>query len=1106
MSGEARRVTPDELLRMREDVWRKKVEGISLIAEYDVEPRFTEQAMRVLGAKYQKQPTEALRRSVLRRFPAVHAVCMSKVATEHYAHGTFWKGLSDVAGVVNDQTTQREWGEAFISNLAELGLPTFEDEDLRARYVARILMHSGVPTYCLKDYFRLVAERRRVRAGLEPEAFVEWAAARAATGRLTDVDVPVQRFLRRGGEFAIDVTDRVFELLDLVVAGAPVDDVPLPTRFADVARDMHARGLLAAARRRRESGADDGREAVAPHVVLDPYGRGPLLRLPAVDDTSNGTVTWVVGLDEAEQRVTSTSLWPGFHEPAPQVDLPIVRPVRQITASLIGHEDRPYTLSFVDDADPLLAFSEDGRGLRTSLPLPGAPIWLLFPGAPEEIQSEGEARILTHGVLPPGWAGWSLVLVDLEPLNHLVVGPTGRRHAVRTFTAARICLPEPVASTRTRDGEAIFSQLPKVELPRALDGVVWSISLTDADGTVLARADMSADHEVEGLWDHLERPLCGEFVLKVRGPWGRSATRRFTLVEGLDVECSPPWRRMTGSGLVPVTARVSVRRGLVLSEKVVQLAGHQVAGYVDVHDGTERMRLTVEPAHMSVSHVSEWGTPVPSITALALSTEDVLDDPGSLVLDAGAEAEPTLHLASSTGVIQVLRPKGALRGNAYRFDLHEITDTLRRLRNVRLALDSSGALVLATVRPKRLSGVIEMDGDVLVLEECADIDGLTALCYPTRAPWRGAESVPVSRGKADLPEWLRDAGPLLVSLRIDDPWVPEAVPSWPQPGTSRFVDGSGWLREGDPDEVALSAFLAGAAGELLESADPRRVWDTLAVVWSLGLGDRDQEVDLALRKSLVAQPRRAMDELLQSSVGSQAMPSLLIRTGLVWDESLAATATGVGALPWTRRNALVLSLVGGGADDESAEAAVELCGDVFLEIAGGNDPCATAGRFDQSSDLFVKHTEEVKQMFLRQLALVPKGLLHADSRVGAALQLVALRGHDDLQWLVRHVDQLGRDVRAAIESSGFEVGTVAVNARRHPVRRHGWRELPSWSLSMAIAARLAARGSREPRLAVLSGASAWASLAGLAPDLVTIDLILAELLVRAHFPIQRERM
>ena len=71
---------------------------------------------------------------------------------------------------------------------------------------------------------------------------------------------------------------------------------------------MHARGVLAAARRRRESGGDDGREAVAPHVVLDPYGRGPLLRLPAVDDTSDGTVTWVVGLDEAEQRVTSTSL------------------------------------------------------------------------------------------------------------------------------------------------------------------------------------------------------------------------------------------------------------------------------------------------------------------------------------------------------------------------------------------------------------------------------------------------------------------------------------------------------------------------------------------------------------------------------------------------------------------------------------------------------------------------------------------------------------------------------------------------------------------------------------------------------------------------------
>jgi hypothetical protein len=56
--------------------------------------------------------------------------------------------------------------------------------------------------------------------------------------------MPVNRFLRFGGEFAIDVTDRVFELLDIVSAGGDGSDVLLPERFRLKALEMQQAGRI----------------------------------------------------------------------------------------------------------------------------------------------------------------------------------------------------------------------------------------------------------------------------------------------------------------------------------------------------------------------------------------------------------------------------------------------------------------------------------------------------------------------------------------------------------------------------------------------------------------------------------------------------------------------------------------------------------------------------------------------------------------------------------------------------------------------------------------------------------------------------------------------
>lgn len=413
--GEAKqpvRLTPRGLMELRENSWSKRLKGASLAAECLASPEHTEQALAVLAALLHRESSPVERQWVLRRWPAVHVITTVGVGTEHYEHGTFWPSVSRIAGL-SGQGFQNEWGEAFLDNLHTLQLPDFSDiEDPGARFVGPILMHSGVPTYCLADYFRLVVDRRRRSPGLEPDEFVSWAAARAAEGRLYGIDKPVQRFLRYGGEYAVDVSDRIFDLLDQIDDGGSGEGVPLPERFRASALEFRDSGLLSGAERvRSATGTDDGGSQM-PHVRLDPWGRGPFIQLPAVDAGEDGMATWIVTLDETIETVRSQPTWPG--EPAPPTIVSLVSPVRSAGVAIAGREHLQITVPVVDDKDRLLAFSEDGRLLPPRLSLRPTASWLLFPGAPDDLEVDGPVNVQAEGVLPAGWTGWSLVLLDLS--------------------------------------------------------------------------------------------------------------------------------------------------------------------------------------------------------------------------------------------------------------------------------------------------------------------------------------------------------------------------------------------------------------------------------------------------------------------------------------------------------------------------------------------------------------------------------------------------------------------------------------------------------------------------------------------------------------------
>jgi hypothetical protein len=986
-----RKVTARELLAIREKDWRPRAQSVSLAAETldQIPSRHREQALRVLGRLHDQTDLGSPRDTLLRRWPAVHVLATAGVAAEHYKKATFWPRLVEILQlqIAPDANFQRAWGEAFLHNLGTLGLPTFEkDDDAGTKYVGRILLHAGMPTYCLDDFFRTLSWKRSRTLGLTPEGFISWAAAKAANSSLTSVDMPVQRFVRYGDEFAVDVAERCFELLDAIASGSSGEDVALPQRFKEVARKLHDE--IGIDRVARGGEAEASGPNLSPRLVLDPFGQGLVLRLPPVGDAPDGRAVWVVTLGEDSHRVATQSLWPGSTEPAPQTDVAIGKPVRNAAVALAGRENLQLPMIVVDDLDPLLAFGDDCELIPAGLPLSASPTWVLFPGAPDSIEATGTLRVISESPLPPAWSGFSLLQVDLSDVTTLSVA--GSTRTVRTFESARIETAMPVRGIRTATGLSVLAELPRVHIPQGMAGADWDVTLHDSAGTVTARKHIVGNDDANSLWENVARPLVGTYTIRVRGPWGRGASRSFTMVEGVSVSFTPGWRRFVPGGLQPCAASISAAAGVELSRANLEFGQRDREQKIRVGLYNEFRSLVVTPPHMTVACQTVAGSIGPSVRPLTLIREDVSDDPGELVLDIGSAAEPTLYISAGNRVIQTLTPRVGQVG-VYRFDLAAVVDTVRDKPLIDLALSRDGELVIATVRPRRLFTGVQMTGGGLELVDCVHVDGLTAHIYPTRAPWREPVSVPVVEGSVALPSWMVKAGPLRVLARIEDPWVPLALPEWPTAGGATFVDADGWIDQGEEDETALSKFLAGAAPLPGVIPDFCPLWTARALLPSLGLESRFVEIATAMDAAIYAHPARALSVVADSKMATNEIPRLMIQSGLAWAN--LADAHGDDAPPWTVRGALPAALLCAADSlwsEDEIDGAISICGDSVAGLLEGNDAHANSGRMDETADLLDRQPA-LREQIVKAAGLVPTGLLSSESRVIAAMELLSER-------------------------------------------------------------------------------------------------------------------
>jgi hypothetical protein len=1091
--------TVNEALDGFESMWAPRMRAASLAAELQFEVQDVRWAAKCLGALYNAQLHHArARRERISIYPASVVIALSGIGALEYEAGTYWSAVWDITGVQGDANTAQEWGAVFLTALGRFDCPRFED--LPLKYVGPILLHAGVPRHCLPDLVDMIMRRSSVDGQLDGSHFVQWATAPGRDSRIAVLAKPAQAFLRDAGEFAVDWVDRLIDLVDrLRDPSADLEGVRLPEWVVEeVRKHLAARGPRARAPRIGRGLANRGEEA---RLGLDPFGAGVHLVLPPVGEQPDGLATWHVTLDGELHSIRSQASWPGSSETAPGTTLTLARPVRSASVSL-GTSNLSTEVEVVDAQDPLLVFSMDGRRMPAGLPLVPEPAWVLYPTS-AVLQVDGDAASSQSAQVPYGWDGWTLKRIELSGVRRLRVEP-GSWRFVRGSSRARLELCPPLVGVSTVYGNPVYATPPAVLLPSTEGAAAsWSLVVRRPGGDPVANIGISTSTSLRvDLFAGVPRPLLGAYQVRVRGPLGRGLSREIEIVDDLDVEASPPWREFGPQGLVPcdVTVRTNPQARAIPRE--AKLAPAQSGFQVEVSDGERTEAILVSPPHMSVQVLgpgsgSEWSDgPVTldsetlsTIEALAIKLPDQIGQGMVVLLQGQLEVQST--------------PVSSGSGGAARLDVRRFTDTIGEAGTGHLELDLVGRRIpLALVRPRRLtsgrltSGVELHPSGFLSLRDGSDVEGLTVAVYRLFKPWLDPIVAPAEALSARPLTGVVGEGPLLVHVRVVDPWMPAAWPAWP-PSENTYRCEAPLNSEIATWEDQVAAWLSGTGAPPSSDESPAALMtiyglnDELARN-GIGVPIRDG-VGQALSQMTV---RQLAGAVTTTRASSRTITAALVHSGTVWASSRTQEETLPDASLWGRSATATILTASWALEEGSTVAREDLihaAGSVSAIILNGqDDPHASIGRFGPEAPRLASMSKQELERLWSAANIVPAHLLDADSRAIAARQLFDARSRPGCQRIAPMAHEVAERLLRGVLDHGAPRLARAIEARTSSA---GWQSLPAMSIALALTSRLAARGDVRFQSELESLRHVWAALARCAPDLVEVDIVLAECLV-----------
>ncbi len=530
----------------------EQITKVELLAELDITPELAEQLGSAIVELVSQYNHAEATRYLERFYPASLVVFLVAQGIYGYRDGDYWSGVARVVGI--DQNIVQRWGRIFEDVLQKWAKPRFPTLGGR-RYVDHILVHGGIPDYCLPDFFLHMLEPAVTRPELvyldTNELITEWLHTTA--GRYM-TDKPVLRFLEHGGTIANDFVARCLDMARqyLEFGSVPTaEEVGLPARVVDKYRQWVAQRNI------DKSARTSQLRLVRPQIWFDPYGDGVLLDLPVQTlpiGNDSPDCSWHVTINGRTTRYP-VHAWKRSGEWETEPDR---IPLNEIAES--------YTIVFEDGRElqrqwrfigirevPLLAFDPDeGQLIEWHGVLPNRELWLVYPSKLPLTVHSGELRE-TAADLPDVWSTYHAERWNLEHVTLLKLGD--KDIYVEPDIAVlrpRLDGGHPFSDVLSRGQSILYIGDPPdivVPLPSRSDLSAeinrWHISIREESGRVLCSMRLSQLAHALTFEDGTLRLSLrsaglltngfGSYVIAMRGPLGRDATFRIALVPSLQI-------------------------------------------------------------------------------------------------------------------------------------------------------------------------------------------------------------------------------------------------------------------------------------------------------------------------------------------------------------------------------------------------------------------------------------------------------------------------------------------------------------------------------------------------------------------------------------------
>jgi hypothetical protein len=1059
--------------------------------------------------------------TIANRYPALTLAALVGQAALGYDQGAYWREFWDELGVPQDQNRETELRHQIDPLLKKFNLAIFPELQAQHRYVMTLAMHAGIPRNCLRDLLQMIDTH--LVQGREPNgtALLEWLEEPGKQYRTTALDVPVRNFIRYGGEFAVDIIDRIIDVVDATVADHELLNSGLDTATTGLPAILLDR-LVEELRDNRPEWK--GRRASAGTVQ-----RRPELSYSADDDQifvslpyprAQADKPWRVSFDGSIQEVFPQRGWGVADGNHPPTLIAVPAPVREI---VLWHEasDSSFTLRVVSPSDPLLVFSADGSWIPRRDALKDA-VWVIHPSNTSLHDPEAGCAIPapTDSGSPAGWRGWSSSFIDLSGVGALQLRrdgeAVGARHIVRTG-APRFELRTMISGCSTAEGRAVYADRPWVILPPSLSEqpTVWRVKarrvgsnewLCD-EGWNAEKTEPSVDP-----FDDADLGLLGLFEIVVSGPIGSDERIVVFLAEGLSVEFDTELRTPSPGGLTPCVANLESSTALHYSVDQIAFTPDQLETLVEITDGADSEQVVIRPPYIQIrsgviGQPASWRS-----TAETCSPEQLLED-RFVAVRLPTEMTAEFIFIDGTGKeIQRekprLRPGGVQETAAAKFFGSAQSTGIGRI--VARISGSSGVVEAPalSVRPPDLCGGISISGGALDFSDLIDSSDLGVHIWRSTAPWLPPLSLPLDGQRLPLSTELVECGELRCQVFIDDPWTTVEAPNRPDAKAIRVAQ-PGWTTGPNAAQTHLSRFLAGQGPAPESAVNAPEVWSALSWLDAEEWEFNTTATRSALVKMLGRQPRQAIECLGNSTIPMREKMALLIGCELV-NRSLSAefTLNELHADPWFGCMVELSDLPALAV--KKTEAALERAetlsylrdkgGDVLLDVlARGKAARPYEGSFDKGVFMMSAMDPSRVEKILDDLRLVPGALLDVDTRVAGTVEAFRLRD----QWV-----QAGGSDALAVQTS-FAMTAIkqtcaaaydVIGARSDAlagvsVADNPWMLMSLQSLTLAVVARLEAHSRISGQYLSSGSLAAWEKMARLCPRLVATDILLAEALV-----------